>query len=113
MQRSIRVPIKGMLAAFLAALSLMVLHAAFNSGAASASTPCTQGDLSCYHEVTGVRFVSVTKCKDYALAHGFAVSASWIYCPIERPSGWVYLYVFSFRCERNTTYQWCIAHHEQ
>lgn len=113
MHRSIRIPIKGMLVAFLAALSIMVLHWAFNAAPASAATPCTMSQPACYHEVTGVRFGTESKCHSYAIAHGYAPSASWVDCAVEQPSGWVYLYVFSFRCERYTTYQWCEAHHQQ
>jgi hypothetical protein len=110
--RSIRIPIKAMLAAFVAALSLMMLHAASNAAPASASA-CSLGDLSCYHEITGVRFGTTAKCYAYAIGHGYAPSASWVRCVTEQPSGWVSVYVFSFRCQRNQTYQWCVAHKEQ
>lgn len=48
----------------------------------------------------------------YALEHGMVPSASWVRGPIEQSSGWVYLDVCSFRCQRNQTYQWCAAHNE-
>ena len=83
-------------------------------GAPQASAQaCIPFRAACYHEVAGVRYGTLKRCMKAGSTYIPNVAAiGWYKCVAEQPSGWEYLYIWSFRCPQGMTYQWCAAHHK-
>lgn len=97
--------------ALLVTVGMFTLHAIRASQALAHG--CIPFQASCYHEVAGHRYGSLKACKRAGVSYMPNITAiGWYKCVPEQPSGWLWLYIWSFRCPKGMTFQWCAAHHK-